>query len=29
MKYFDIKTPVKKQNEWEKSVKELQIMMNK
>jgi hypothetical protein len=29
VKMFDIKAPVKKQSAWEKSIKELQIMMSK
>jgi hypothetical protein len=29
MKMFDIKTPVKKVNKWEKAIKELQILMSK
>lgn len=28
-KMWDINTPVKKQNEWEKSIRRLQIMMSK
>ncbi len=29
MKYFDIKTPAKKLNAWEKSVQELKRLMEK